>query len=184
MCRSRRELSNEYLLAKFGFDPAENEPCKVCPLSAYRSPRFATFASQRRFEKEVHEKVSKLGNLSDAEAVLVDDCLILVRDFGDTNIIVVANQYENELLLLDFLNALHTVVGNIAAGQSKAAVLECLDKIFVMLDEVCDRGLILETNAATLTNRINMAEDEAPDQSFQAAFSSVREQMLGSIRRG
>ena len=59
--------SNEYLRAKFGFNtvlysreplrnlqflkivrftsqpasqPAENEPCKVCPLSAYRSPRF------------------------------------------------------------------------------------------------------------------------------------------------
>ena len=39
-CRSRRELSNEYLLATFGFDTAENEPCKVCPLSAYRSPRY------------------------------------------------------------------------------------------------------------------------------------------------
>ena len=39
-CRSRRELSNEYLLAKFGFDTAENEPCKVCPLSAYRFSRF------------------------------------------------------------------------------------------------------------------------------------------------
>ena len=39
MCRSRRELSNEYLLAEFGFDTAENEPCKVCPLSAYISPR-------------------------------------------------------------------------------------------------------------------------------------------------
>ena len=35
MCRSRQELSNEYLLAKFGFDTAENEPCKVCPISAY-----------------------------------------------------------------------------------------------------------------------------------------------------
>ena len=32
--------SNEYLLAKFGFDTAENEPCKDCPLSAYRSPRY------------------------------------------------------------------------------------------------------------------------------------------------
>ena len=31
--------SNEYLLAKFGFDTAENGPCKVCPISAYRSPR-------------------------------------------------------------------------------------------------------------------------------------------------
>ena len=26
LCRSRRELSNEYLLAKFGFDTAENQP--------------------------------------------------------------------------------------------------------------------------------------------------------------
>ena len=45
LCRSRRELSNEYLLAKFGFDTAENEPCKVCPLSAYRSPRFSSLAA-------------------------------------------------------------------------------------------------------------------------------------------
>ena len=40
LCRSRRQLSNEYLLAKIGVDTAENEPCKVCPLSAYRSPRW------------------------------------------------------------------------------------------------------------------------------------------------
>ena len=32
-------MSIYYLLANFGFDRAENEPCKVCPLSAYRSPR-------------------------------------------------------------------------------------------------------------------------------------------------
>ena len=30
LCRSRRELSNAYLLANFGFDTAENEPSKVC----------------------------------------------------------------------------------------------------------------------------------------------------------
>ena len=30
LCRSRRELSNAYLLAKIRFDTAENEPCKVC----------------------------------------------------------------------------------------------------------------------------------------------------------
>ena len=29
MCRSRRELSNEYLLAKVGVDTAENEPLEV-----------------------------------------------------------------------------------------------------------------------------------------------------------
>ena len=44
LCRSRRELSNEYLLAKFGFDTAENEPFKVCPLFTYRSPRYSRMA--------------------------------------------------------------------------------------------------------------------------------------------
>ena len=39
-CRSRRELSNAYLLVKFGFDTAENEPCKACPI-----PRFHAAAS-------------------------------------------------------------------------------------------------------------------------------------------
>ena len=29
LCRSRRELSNAYLLANFGFDTAENEPAEV-----------------------------------------------------------------------------------------------------------------------------------------------------------
>ena len=33
-CRSQRELSNAYLLAKFGFDTAENEPFKVGSLDS------------------------------------------------------------------------------------------------------------------------------------------------------
>ena len=31
-----------YLLSNIVFDTAENEPCKVCPLSVYRSPKFST----------------------------------------------------------------------------------------------------------------------------------------------
>ena len=39
-CRSRRELSNAYLVAKFGFDTAENEPSKVCRIApSDRDPR-------------------------------------------------------------------------------------------------------------------------------------------------
>ena len=43
LCRSRRELSNAYLLAKFGFDTAENEPSKVC-----RPPPRAATTRRRR----------------------------------------------------------------------------------------------------------------------------------------
>ena len=34
------ERPNEYWFAKLGFDTADNEPCNVCLLSVYRSPRF------------------------------------------------------------------------------------------------------------------------------------------------
>ena len=33
-CRSRKMLQNEYLVAKFGFDTAENEPQEVLQFSA------------------------------------------------------------------------------------------------------------------------------------------------------
>ena len=38
LCRSRRELSNEYLDAKFGFDTAENEPCKNSNFLTFLTP--------------------------------------------------------------------------------------------------------------------------------------------------
>ena len=45
LCRSRRELSNAYLLAKFGFDTAENGPSKVCPIEqTERDPQLAPAA--------------------------------------------------------------------------------------------------------------------------------------------
>ena len=40
MCRSRREVSNEYLFTNIGIGAAENELCKIFPLSVYRSPRY------------------------------------------------------------------------------------------------------------------------------------------------
>ena len=41
-CRSRQELSNEYLLANFGVDTEENEPCKVCSFGWKIVERFDT----------------------------------------------------------------------------------------------------------------------------------------------
>ena len=47
-CRSRRDLSNSYFLAKFRFDTAENEPAKVCPIEDRSSS--ASRPRQRRGE--------------------------------------------------------------------------------------------------------------------------------------
>ena len=84
MRRSRRELSNEYLLAKFGFDTAENEHCKVCPLSADRSPRFDSWDTRitdlrqkaltfvQDSEGEVHDRVVVADKLGDKHKLEVE----------------------------------------------------------------------------------------------------------------
>ena len=45
MSRSRRELSNEYLLEKIGFDTAENEPRQVCGTSRARESSLGSLTS-------------------------------------------------------------------------------------------------------------------------------------------
>ena len=57
LCTSRRELSNSsflntyYLLAKFGFDTSENEPCKVCPIE--RCPKQSIQQTERAPDEAV-----------------------------------------------------------------------------------------------------------------------------------
>ena len=61
MCRFRRELSNAYLIAKVAFYTAVNEPCKVCPLSAYRSPRsFSSDDEKAGKERQRRRQVASL----------------------------------------------------------------------------------------------------------------------------
>ena len=60
MCRSRRELSNAYFVAKFVLDTAGNEPCQVCPTEPFPDPGHALEPRRRRLAAE-------------EQAVLADD---------------------------------------------------------------------------------------------------------------
>ena len=83
LCRSRRELSNADLLAKFGFDTAENEPAKIWPIAARRwasSARSGGFpgggtcgrfhlrggAESGSFRREIEEATAKEINIESA----------------------------------------------------------------------------------------------------------------------
>ena len=59
LCRSRAELSNEYLLSKFGFDTAENEPSHFVSSSS-RDLNLNSEISNRLFATQVCCKITKL----------------------------------------------------------------------------------------------------------------------------
>ena len=82
-CRSRTELSNEYLLAKIGFDTAENGPLKVCQKLAnsykkvqnkHRPEQFVQWSYVRRaFDKTFRCLCNVAGYLSRARAAGCND---------------------------------------------------------------------------------------------------------------
>ena len=51
--------TNAYFLAKFGFDTTENEPCKVCLLSAYRSLGLVMYSARLRSFLTVLSRLEK-----------------------------------------------------------------------------------------------------------------------------
>ena len=59
MCRSRRELSNEYLLAKIGVDTAENEPLEVWGENSmhYSLHSLTAIQGKRKSRKKIGEVV-------------------------------------------------------------------------------------------------------------------------------
>ena len=62
MCRSRRELSNEYLLAKFGLDKAKNQPAsRERALSSLPDRCSASCAASSRAALQVSASTNKMG---------------------------------------------------------------------------------------------------------------------------
>ena len=60
LCRSRRELSNAYFVAKVGLDTAENEPCQVCPIEQCSSQPTGT-GTQRRAASPPRSAARRMG---------------------------------------------------------------------------------------------------------------------------
>ena len=75
LCRSRRELSNAYLLAKFRFDTAENEPAKKLQNDqtlTKTSLRYGAAYEEEEAEEEYEEEEGEEEEGEELEAVEVN----------------------------------------------------------------------------------------------------------------
>eukprot|EP00386_Alphamonas_edax_P005273 GDKI01016787.1.p1 GENE.GDKI01016787.1~~GDKI01016787.1.p1 ORF type:complete len:204 (-),score=69.14 GDKI01016787.1:17-553(-) len=143
---------------------------------------FKDFNSQQKFEKNLHQKASRLAGRTEVEVVMVDEYIALVRSVNDIWLYLVGDASENELLLLEAFNAVYqglNVITNNSIG--KRQVYDNLDSVFLMLDEVTDGSVLFETDAAVLNNRINMVEGDQTTQTdamtFNQALQSAKEQV-------
>lgn len=107
---------------------------------------------------------------------------------SDVHFYVTGAVDENEIILATVLHGFFDAVSLLLRGVlEKRTVLENLDLVLLTLDELIDGGVILETEANVIANRVSMrgADGDTPlaEQSFTQALASAKEQLTRNLLR-
>jgi len=160
----------------------------------YGAPEFPTGEAEATFEKKLYDKTMRTNAKNEAEVIMFDNIVTVYRNSADVWFYVVGSQLENELILVHVLMALlEALNGALRTSPDKRTLLDNFDILMLTVDELIDGGMILESDAAAIVNRVGMksAESGAPggegasafsgDQTFNTMFASAREQIARSL---
>ena len=156
----------------------------------FKSP-FASSTEELAFEKKLFDKTMRTNAKSEAEIIILDGLVTVYRNSADVWMYIVGTQTENELILVNVLSALHEALSSLLRGTpDKRLLLDNFDTLLLCIDEMVDSGMILETEAAAIVNRVGMKAAEAlppggdsafSESNLNSMFASAREQLARSL---
>ena len=116
--------------------------------------------AQSTFETSIFPKVMKTPTRSEANILVLDDCLVVYQCVSDTVFLVTGSLHENELILSTVLDCFTDAVQLVLHGQvDKRMLLENLDLLCLVMDEITDDGLILETDSLEVADKVAMRSE-------------------------
>ena len=106
---------------------------------------------QLAFERSLYQKTIRSSARNDPEVVMFDGNIVVYKFISDLHFYVTAEDHENELILLSVLQGFFESVSLLLRGLvEKRSVLENLDLVLLVLDELVDGGVILETDSGVI----------------------------------
>ena len=162
----------------------------------YYKSHFASIAEEQAFEKKLFDKTVRTNAKTEAEIIILDGLVTVYRNTSDVWLYIVGTQTENELILVSVLTSLHEALGSLLrAPPEKRVLLDNFDTLLIAVDEMVDCGMILETDAQAIVNRVGMkaADGVNPAEAggaiggafsegnFNSMFASAREQIARSL---
>ncbi|CAI4231260.1 unnamed protein product [Auanema sp. JU1783] len=151
----------------------------------YDKETFGTTKEQKAFEKSMFQKTHR--NAS-SEILLLDGVTCVYRSNVDLNLYVLGSPRENELILDSLLSCLYDSISTVLRKNvEKKSLLENMDTCILILDEICDDGIIQETDSQAVVSRCALKGDEIsfPDQTLSQVglsfVSSAKEQLKWSL---
>ncbi|CAK5084554.1 unnamed protein product [Meloidogyne enterolobii] len=143
----------------------------------YDKQILATEKEQSAFEKNLFQKTHK----ANAEIILFDGFICVYRSNVDLFFYVIGSCNENELILQSVLNCFYEAFSIVLRKNVEKKVLfDHIDLAFLVLDEICDDGVILETDAQAVVARCAFKPDEIGFG--EQTISQVGMSLLGSAK--
>ena len=143
----------------------------------YDKDAFPAEKGQAAFEKNLFQKTHK----ANAEIILLDGLICVYRSNVDLFFYVIGSSQENELILQSVLNCVYDAFSIVLRKNvEKKALFDHIDMAFLILDEICDDGVILETDAQAVISRCAVKPDEIAFG--EQTISQVGMSLLGSAK--
>ncbi|XP_043530685.1 coatomer subunit zeta-1-like isoform X1 [Chiloscyllium plagiosum] len=125
----------------------------------YYDDAYPSTKEQRNFEKNIFSKTHK----SDSDIAFLEGLTIIYKSSVDLYIYIVGNSQENELMLMAVLNCLFDSLSQmLRKNVEKKSLMENMDGLLLILDEVVDGGVILESDPQQVIQKVNFRVDDTP----------------------
>mmetsp|Transcript_26131 Transcript_26131/g.29356 ORF Transcript_26131/g.29356 Transcript_26131/m.29356 type:complete len:217 (+) Transcript_26131:175-825(+) len=124
--------------------------------------------TRNAFEKEVQQKVGGIVARSDAaEVVSVRGKTVVFcggssqGGGGDVRVVHIGPSNESELVLAHLCEGMYEALSQLMGGTTeRTMVLDNLELVFLLIDEHCDGGIILETDGSKLASAVLLRDDD------------------------
>uniref|UniRef100_A0A4W5L288 Coatomer subunit zeta n=1 Tax=Hucho hucho TaxID=62062 RepID=A0A4W5L288_9TELE len=118
----------------------------------YDTELYPSMKEQKNFEKNVFNKTHKADN----EIAFVEGMTIVYKCSIDLFFYVVGSAQENELMLMAVLNCLFESLSQILRKDvERRCLLDNIDGVFLVVDEIIDGGVILESDPQQVIQKVN-----------------------------
>ncbi|XP_008788080.2 coatomer subunit zeta-2-like [Phoenix dactylifera] len=152
----------------------------------YYTDDWSTHSAKLAFEKSVFTKTQKTNARNEAEIVMFDGYIVVYKFIQDLHFFLIGGDDENELILAAVLQGFFDAVGLLLRNNvDKKSALENLDLILLCLDEIVDRGIILETEGSVIAGKVATSGLDSAgsltEQTISQALATAREHLARSL---
>jgi len=116
---------------------------------------------QREFEKQLCFQVKNL-NITQGELDIfnIDDYNVFVKIIGEIAYFIGVNEEDNECLGYNFCMIFENCLGNVINDNfDRKKIFDNLDKIMLIIDEMVDNGLIINTDPDSIQKLISLQDE-------------------------